>query len=246
MQTAPSILLQGGTLLVHDSEDHVTAIRADLLIEGNKIAKIGNDIRPPSEHTHIIDCNGKIISPGFIDTHRHMWQTQLKGRHADELFLDYMLTGNLAASLFTAQDVFWGELAGALESIDAGTTTVVDHAHMNYSVEHAKYAVSALVSSGIRSIFCYTANSRVKSWSPEFAMESDHIPDWFLHQLRELAHHQPYGKGRLQLGFGWDNYHLPKEVIMKIFEEARHCGVKLITSHSVRGPRMSISQSESL
>jgi cytosine/adenosine deaminase-related metal-dependent hydrolase len=33
------------------------------------------------------------LSPGFVDTHHHMWQTQLKGRHADDLFLDYMSKG---------------------------------------------------------------------------------------------------------------------------------------------------------
>lgn len=236
MTSTTSILLQGGVLLIHDSDDHVNAVRADLLIEGNKIAKINEDIRPPSNHTRLIDCSNKVVSPGFIDTHRHMWQSQLKGRHADGLFLDYLPTGNFAASLFSPQDIFWGELSGGLESIDAGTTTVVDHAHMNYSADHAKYAVSALVSSGIRSIFCYTANPRVQSWSPKFSMESDLIPDWFLKQLRELAHHQPYGHGRVHLGFGWDNYSLPKEVVVKIFEEARNCKVKLITSHAVRRP----------
>ena len=30
------------------------------------------------------------------------------------------------------QDVFWGELGGCMESLDAGVTCVVDHAHMNY------------------------------------------------------------------------------------------------------------------
>jgi hypothetical protein len=38
--------------------------------------------------------------------------------------------------MFSPEDVFWGELGGCMESIDAGTTMVVDHAHMNYSAEH--------------------------------------------------------------------------------------------------------------
>ena len=64
----------------------------------------------------IIDCCGKIVLPGFIDTHRHLWQTQLKGRHANEQFQEYLLTGNLAVSLHSPNDVFWGELTGALEN----------------------------------------------------------------------------------------------------------------------------------
>jgi cytosine/adenosine deaminase-related metal-dependent hydrolase len=89
---AKSILLQGGTLLIHDEDDHVESIKADLLIEGNVIAKAEADIKP-SAGTQIIDCTDKIISPGFIDTHHHVWQTLQKGRHANELLLDYMPSG---------------------------------------------------------------------------------------------------------------------------------------------------------
>jgi hypothetical protein len=49
--------------------------------------------------------------------------------------------GNLTSSLYTARNVFWGELGGALEAIDAGTTMVVDHAHTNFSPEHCKYII---------------------------------------------------------------------------------------------------------
>jgi hypothetical protein len=47
--------------------------------------------------------------------------------------------GNFTSSLHTPDDAFWGQLGGYLESIDVGTTTVVDHAHVNYSPEHCKY-----------------------------------------------------------------------------------------------------------
>lgn len=72
-----SVLLQGGTVLVHGLDDHVTPMQADLLTEGNKIAKIGVDIQ--TKAAKVINCREKIVSPGFIDTHRHMWQAQLKG-----------------------------------------------------------------------------------------------------------------------------------------------------------------------
>jgi cytosine/adenosine deaminase-related metal-dependent hydrolase len=143
----------------------------------------------------------------------------------------------MAASLYTPQDIFWGELGGALESIDAGTTTVVDHAHMNYSAEHANNAVSALATSGLRSFFCYSANPRVKSWD-EFSMESDAIPDWFLNQLHQLSLGQPFGDGRVRIGLAWDTWTLPQEVVSKIFKEARSWGIQLITCHHLRGPTL--------
>jgi cytosine/adenosine deaminase-related metal-dependent hydrolase len=92
-----SILLQGGTVLYHDDEDYVTALSdTDVLVTGNLIAKIAKGIEMP-QGTMIIDCKGKIVSPGFIDTHHHLWQTQLKGRHMDETLLDYMVAGTVAS-----------------------------------------------------------------------------------------------------------------------------------------------------
>jgi cytosine/adenosine deaminase-related metal-dependent hydrolase len=89
------MLLQGGTVLTHDAQDHVLPIKADLLIEGNIITKIHEGIEPPSG-CDVVDCTDKILSPGFIDTHHHVWQTLLKGRHANHLLLDYFAPGMTA------------------------------------------------------------------------------------------------------------------------------------------------------
>jgi cytosine/adenosine deaminase-related metal-dependent hydrolase len=86
------MLLKGGTVLVHDEEDHVHSLKADLLIEGKIISKIEPNISV-SASTQIIDCTNKILTPGFIDTHHHVWQTLLKGRHGDDMLLDYFPKG---------------------------------------------------------------------------------------------------------------------------------------------------------
>lgn len=93
-QAAPSIiLLRRGTILQHDANDGVCVLRdTDLLIQGDIIAKIGKDLTVGSQ-AKVIDCHGKIISPGFVDTHHHVWQTQLKGRHSDDTLLDYTAKG---------------------------------------------------------------------------------------------------------------------------------------------------------
>jgi cytosine/adenosine deaminase-related metal-dependent hydrolase len=90
--TSGSILLKDGVALLHDGHNHVVPTKISLLIENGKIVKLAQHIAAP-EGVELIDCTDKIISPGFIDTHRHGWQTQLKGRHADEQLIEYMVTG---------------------------------------------------------------------------------------------------------------------------------------------------------
>ena len=88
-----SLLLKNGTVLFHKKDDRVTPLRdTDILIQGNIIKRIAPSITGTAG-TKIIDCTGKIISPGFIDTHHHVWQTQLKGRFSDDTLFDYMPKG---------------------------------------------------------------------------------------------------------------------------------------------------------
>lgn len=98
-----SILLEHATIIVPSTAESDFSILRDhsLLIEGNKIARIASQIDAPSESTEVIDCTGKILSPGFVDTHHHLWPTQLKGRHADDTVLDYMFKG-VCVPLFQA------------------------------------------------------------------------------------------------------------------------------------------------
>lgn len=90
-----SILLKNGTLLVHSDDGSViNPIVSDLLIRGNIIERITQNISAEGDTT-VIDCTNKIISPGFVDTHRHMWHTQVKG-FANSLLFDYIADGRQA------------------------------------------------------------------------------------------------------------------------------------------------------
>lgn len=95
MENKPSrVLLKGGTLLLHEENDRVVPTRSDLLIQDDRIVQINSDIDPPVG-TKIIDCTNALVSPGFIDTHRHLWQSQQKGLHCDQILLDYFHSGTI-------------------------------------------------------------------------------------------------------------------------------------------------------
>ncbi|KAF2235686.1 Metallo-dependent hydrolase [Viridothelium virens] len=226
-----ALLLQGGMILQHDIQDNVNVLYdTDLLIVGNQIEHIGKNITGP-ENCRLIDCHGKIICPGFVDTHHHMWQTQLKGRHSDDTLLDYSPKGNMQCFNYTPQDIFWGELAGNLEALDAGTTCVGDHAHMTYSPDHGLAGLSAAITAGIRSVFCYSIIPRFTRWDAEIEVDPSPISDWCIKQLENFTQRQPFGDGRVTIGFGFDMFHLPKDQVVDLYQTARRLGVKTITSH---------------
>lgn len=75
--TMAFILLQHGTVLGHN-DGHVIVLKDhDVLIQGNKITEIGQNLTCPDAEGTVIPCRDKIICPGFVDTHHHLWQTQV-------------------------------------------------------------------------------------------------------------------------------------------------------------------------
>jgi cytosine/adenosine deaminase-related metal-dependent hydrolase len=94
--------------------------------------------------------------PGFVDTHRHTWQTTLRAICADWTLMDYFRGVRQAISpRYAAEDVYAGNHVGALEALDAGVTTILDFSHCNNTPEHADAALAGLRDAGIRAVFGY-------------------------------------------------------------------------------------------
>ncbi|GKU06671.1 hypothetical protein FLAG1_09062 [Fusarium langsethiae] len=84
-----NILLQNGSVIVHDDNNRTQVIdNCDVLISNGVIKQLRKEITPNTD-LEVLDCTEKIISPGFVDTHHHLWQTQLKGHGLDNCWLDY-------------------------------------------------------------------------------------------------------------------------------------------------------------
>ncbi|KAJ5613425.1 hypothetical protein N7510_006619 [Penicillium lagena] len=230
-----SKLLRGGIVLIHGEKDDVFPELADILIEGDRISKIEASILAPPG-CHVIDCTDKIISPGFVDTHRHVWQSPLKGFFGDTALFPYLAIIIAAGMELKAEDMFWANLAGSMESIDAGTTTTLDHAHMNWSKDHSWSAIAGTISSGVRSIFGFTPVYIVASTKPKIEFSPELLPNWIMETFEQLATSQPLNDpgSRVKLGFGFDFYHLPKDVVLGVFQKVKSLGTMVITSHFIQ------------
>jgi 5-methylthioadenosine/S-adenosylhomocysteine deaminase len=146
------ILIRNGHVI--DTEPQPVAhARTDVLIEAGKITAVGRNL--PSQGARVIDATDRIVLPGFVDTHRHMWHSALRSAAVDiDLPAYFRLLGQVGPK-FQPQDVRIATLAGALECLDAGITTQLDFAHIAYSPALADAAVDALKEAGLRAVFGY-------------------------------------------------------------------------------------------
>lgn len=145
---------------------------AKILIEDDKIAEIGNQIQ--NEADEILDATDLIVLPGLINAHLHTWQTGTKVIGSEWVSPDYHknMHSNMATR-FTAEDTYLGNLMGALNQIDNGTTTVFDWCHNLRDLEMAERAIDGLEESGIRAVF---GHGTAKPPTAEHETPYTHIP----------------------------------------------------------------------
>jgi 5-methylthioadenosine/S-adenosylhomocysteine deaminase len=137
--------------------------RGDVLIEGKKIVAVGLNLNAGG--AAVIDARGRIVMPGFIDTHHHQFETVLRSFLADGILLPDGTPGGVInyfeyilqkfAPVYRPQDVYINELFGGLAQLDDGVTTVLDVSQIHHSPQHSDAAIKGLVDTGRRAAFGY-------------------------------------------------------------------------------------------
>ena len=217
------VVLRRGTVLIMD-DNHTVLPDADVLVVDARIAAVGQSLQIPGG-TQEIDASGGIIMPGMIDTHRHMWQTALRGYGADWTLTQYFVWYYLKhGKAFRPEDIYAGNLLSAWEALEAGVTTTVDWSHGLQTVEHAEAAVDALQEVPGRFVLAY-GNIQAGPW--EWA--TDKAVHSFLERRRT-------GSGDL-LGFqlAFDVTGDPAFPERAAFEAARELGLPVTTHAGVWG-----------
>src|ERR1700678_3253887 len=128
----------------------------DVLVSDGIISAVGTNLRPATAAAEVIDAAGRLVIPGLVDTHRHVWQGAIGGYTPQITGAGYgpaVLTG--ISLKHSPDDVYAGTLWGALQALDAGITTIADWAHNDQSPAHADADLHGLRDSGIRGYFLY-------------------------------------------------------------------------------------------
>jgi len=217
------VIFRNATILTMD-DAHTIYRDADLVIAGERIAGVGQRLTAPDGAIEI-DATGGVLMPGMIDTHRHMWQTAMRGYGADWTLTQYFVWYYLNwGKVFRPEDIYAGNLLAAIEAIDAGVTTTVDWSHGLQTTEHAEAAVDALTEVPGRFVLAY-GNIQAGPWEwsakPEF---------------RDFVTRR-FGAGSDMLGFqmAFDVTGDPAFPERAAFEVARDLGVPVTTHAGVWG-----------
>ncbi len=171
-------LIKGGTVLSLDPNvgDFSTG---DVLIEGSKIVGVGPALA--NGDVELIDATGMIVMPGFVDSHRHIWEGLLRNIGTDvplegrTSYISFVL--HKLAPAFRPEDAYIGNLVSALGAIDAGITTLLDWSHIQASPAHTDAVVKALQDSGLRGVFAYGF--------PWWGKWEERQPSWFVRAATE-------------------------------------------------------------
>ena len=199
--------------------------RADLLIEDGRIVAVEPSLE--AGDCEVLDVSGKIVMPGFVDTHRHTWQTALRGICADWTLQDYFrgIRLNISTEL-SPEDLYVGNYVGALEALDAGVTSLLDFSHCNNTPAHADEAIRGLEDAGLRAIFAYGFYP-VPLAEPFFVSHDARIED----ARRVRSDRLPSNGGRVQMGIALTELGLvPFDATRREIQTARELDV-LVTAH---------------
>jgi cytosine/adenosine deaminase-related metal-dependent hydrolase len=171
-------LIQGGLVLSLDPSIG-DVVSGDVLVEGDEIVAVGPGLS--ASDAEVIDATGMIVMPGFIDTHRHIWEGLLRNIGTDvplegrTSYISFVL--HKLAPAFRPEDAYVGNLVSALGAIDAGITTLLDWSHIQGSPAHTDAVIQALRDSGMRAVFAYGF--------PWWGKWEERQPSWFVRAATE-------------------------------------------------------------
>ena len=150
-----TFLIRGARVLTMDEQMGDLAA-ADVLVRGGRIEAVGRDLAAPPDAT-VLDGTDRLVMPGFVDTHWHMWTSLLRGYTNHTADRNYIAVRNRLGHLVSPQDVYACVRLSLVEALNAGFTTVHNWAHNMNTPAHADETVRAHRDVPLRARFSFGA-----------------------------------------------------------------------------------------
>lgn len=161
------LLIGNGKIITRDNTRPIID-NGCIAVDVNKIIEIGSTetLKNKYKEYKFIDAKGKLIMPGFINTHMHYYSTFARGMANDSppaKSLCDILTGLWwrLDKVLTLEDVYYSAVVPMIDQIKNGVTTVFDHHASAYAVKGSLFKIAeAAETIGIRSNLCYETSDR--------------------------------------------------------------------------------------
>lgn len=191
-------LLKNGIIVTVDKNREILYHGA-IAIKQNKIVDIGLSNRLEEEHKDaykVTDLQGKIVFPGFINTHNHLFQTLLKGLGDDMALKDWLATMTFPAAVnLTQEDCYQAAMLGCMEGIHSGITTMLDYMYPHNREGLSDGVLRAFKELGVRGILGRGCMDTGKQFGVHPGiMETKEVVEKDLHRLFETWHNAENGR----------------------------------------------------
>ncbi|MBW2525343.1 MAG: putative aminohydrolase SsnA [Deltaproteobacteria bacterium] len=160
---AATLLIDNGTVCTLGSDPQVIE-GGGVLIEGDTIAAVGPAASLRSKASEVIDAGGRLVMPGLICAHHHLYSTFACGIAAEPAsnFVEVLerLWWKLDRAL-DLDDVYYSAVFPLARCIRAGTTTLLDHHASPTAIEGSLGRIGdAVEEAGLRASLCYEVTDR--------------------------------------------------------------------------------------
>lgn len=154
--------------LVWTGGDEPAVFAGGVLCDGAAITELGPDadLEPRAHGAQTVDAGGRLIAPGFINAHMHLYSTFARGLSLGgdppENFVEILnkLWWRLDRTL-TLEDLGPGAEVVLLDALRAGITTVIDHHASNNAIDGSLDVLAEAAGKfGLRLSTCYEVSDR--------------------------------------------------------------------------------------
>ncbi len=148
-------LIENGTVLTMDARGTILEPGSIEIVDG-AIARVSAFPLDAASADRRIDAKGRVVMPGLINAHTHLFQTLMRGVYEHLPFPEWLRRIYQCGRVLSAEDCYTGAMLGCLESLKGGVTTVVDHHFLNRGTELPQATIAGMQEIGLRTVLART------------------------------------------------------------------------------------------